>query len=470
MKKLLTVLLAATLAGTIATTVFAAPESTSDSDTDATAVEITESSNPSAVLAAADTVAISAITEGNGKVASAEYSSEPVFYDEAYAKGGVTYAAIGSTILLNAKADEGWRFVYWVNDDTNEFFSMSATIPVDAVNDLHLKAVFADDSMITISAIIEGNGQITSCDFDAEPVFDDEFPVQHMIENVPYLNTIRLSAKADEGWRFVCWMNDDTDTVYSTNSTIPVDAVNHLNLRAVFANASLAIISAMATSGGQVAFSVDHLQPVFDDSKPLQHIVINAAEGDTVTVSAKADEGFVFTGWYDSFTDELVSADETFLIEVTDDQNIQAHFEEKAEEEESTIHAEHTMINWGRNGGGIVIRTDSASDTVAIRIDGGTAATDSTEGLRYENGTLTISKELADKLLKDGQNTLHLIFSDGTLEVRVYVTNELLPIQPGMETVKTGDTTPVFAVSVSILASLSAALFLAMKHKKDFQK
>ena len=378
MKNLLTVLLAATLAGTIATTVFAAPESTSDSDTDATAVEITDFSNPSAVLTDADTVAISAITEGNGKVASAEYSSEPVFYDEAYAKGGVTYAATGSTILLNAKADEGWRFVYWVNDDT--------------------------------------------------------------------------------------------DTVYSTNSTIPVDAVNHLNLRAVFANASLAIISAMATSGGQVAFSVDHLQPVFDDSKPLQHIVINAAEGDTVTVSGKADEGFVFTGWYDSFTDELVSADETLRIEVTGDQNIQAHFEEKEEAEESTIHAEHTMINWGRNGGGIVIRTDSASDTVAIRIDGGTAATDNTEGLSYENGTLTISKELADKLLKDGQNTLHLIFSDGTLEVRVYVTNEILPIQPGVETVKTGDTTPVFAVSVSILASLSAALFLAMKHKKDFEK
>ena len=56
--------------------------------------------------------------------------------------------------------------------------------------------------------------------------------------------------------------------------------------------------------------------------------------------------------------------------------------------EEKTIVAEHTNITWGRSGKNIVIRTNSTSDTVAIRIGGGLAATENTEGVTLAFGRI----------------------------------------------------------------------------------
>ena len=93
-------------------------------------------------------------------------------------------------------------------------------------------------------------------------------------------------------------------------------------------------------------------------------------------------------------------------------------------EEPKEIIAEHTSIDWDRSGDSIVIRTNSESETVAIRIGGGLAGTDETEGVTLENGTVTLSGEFANKILEDGENTLRLVFSDGEIEISIYVTNE----------------------------------------------
>ncbi len=65
-------------------------------------------------------------------------------------------------------------------------------------------------------------------------------------------------------------------------------------------------------------------------------------------------------------------------------------------EEPKKIIAEHTSIDWDRSGDSIVIRTNSESETVAIRIGGGLAGTDETEGVTLENGTVTLSGEFAN--------------------------------------------------------------------------
>lgn len=93
-------------------------------------------------------------------------------------------------------------------------------------------------------------------------------------------------------------------------------------------------------------------------------------------------------------------------------------------EEPKEIMAEHTSIDWDRSGDSIVIRTNSESETVAIRIGGGLAGTDETVGVTLENGTVTLSGEFANKILEDGENTLRLIFSDGEIEISIFVTNE----------------------------------------------
>lgn len=93
-------------------------------------------------------------------------------------------------------------------------------------------------------------------------------------------------------------------------------------------------------------------------------------------------------------------------------------------EEPKEIMAEHTSIDWDRSGESIIIKTNSASDTVAIRIDGGLAGTDKTEGVTLKNGTVTLSGEFANKILKDKKNTLRLVFSDGEIEISIFVTDE----------------------------------------------
>ena len=92
-------------------------------------------------------------------------------------------------------------------------------------------------------------------------------------------------------------------------------------------------------------------------------------------------------------------------------------------EDPKEIMAEHTSIDWDRSGNSIVIRTNSESETVAIRIGGGLAGTDETEGVTLENGTVTLSGEFANKILEDGENTLRLVFSDGEIEISIFVTN-----------------------------------------------
>ena len=88
------------------------------------------------------------------------------------------------------------------------------------------------------------------------------------------------------------------------------------------------------------------------------------------------------------------------------------------------IKAEHTNITWNRSGDNIIIRTNSESDTVALRICGGLAETEKTDGVSIENGTVTLSTEFANSVLADGENTLNLIFNDGEIEISVFVTNE----------------------------------------------
>lgn len=311
--------------------------------------------------------------------------------------------------------------------------------------------IAAANESVLITANIEGNGQVAFSDYDSEPVFDNVHPKQSAFVNAVVGSTIRISAKADEGWRFAYWMNADTQEFISMDATISVEVTGAMNLKAVFADASLVVVTASADGNGQVAIFQDGSEPAFENDFPIQNPAVQAAVGDTVILSAKADEGWKFTEWKNSDTGEMYSTDAMITISVTEALNLTAVFE--AAEENEPIRAEHTSINYGRNGDGIVINTTSKSDTVGIRIDGGTAATNETEGLTLENGTVKISKELANKILKDGENHLNLVFSDGTLEVVIYVTSESSAITPGTDVPKTGDATSAIAVSAVLISS-----------------
>ncbi len=164
-----------------------------------------------------------------------------------------------------------------------------------------------------------------------------------------------------------------------------------------------------------------------------------------------------------------------------------------ATEEEKNIMAEHTNITWGRSGENIVIRTNSTSDTVAIRIGGGLVATENTEGVTLENGTVTLSGEFANTILSDGENTLKLIFADGEIEIRIFVTGEIkkeesseikkeesseikkedssnnsvTQISDNTSTPKTGESCPFFIIPIFIVSGFIAVFASKKKNRKD---
>ena len=142
-----------------------------------------------------------------------------------------------------------------------------------------------------------------------------------------------------------------------------------------------------------------------------------------------------------------------------------------SDEAQKEIVAEHTNITWDRSGDDIIIRTNSESDTVAVRIAGGLAGTEKTDGVSIENGTVTLSAGFANSVLADGENTVKLLFDDGEIEISVFVTDVKNKEDPSEVSENTSDTEnpkPQSEVTpprtgdsypVAVFAVISAALF-----------
>ena len=255
MKKIITFLLVLTLAGAMATTAFAAQEEAAETITASAADE----SGPMSVT-----------TEGRGQVAVSIDGSEPVFDDEYPMQTATINPSVVDTVTIGAKADEGWNFVYWIKADTGEFYSADAVISVEVTGNLNLKAVFADDSLLTVTAIREGSGQIAISLDGSDPEFDDEFPKQNAGASVNVGDTIIFGAKADEGWTFTGWRYADTNKIYSDEETITIEVTETLHLIAVFEEEK-------------------DTEPVEESSKPISPAVDTPKTGDTASAIAVSE-------------------------------------------------------------------------------------------------------------------------------------------------------------------------------------
>ena len=130
MKRIVTLLLVLALAGTAATTAFAAQEEAAETITASAADE----SGPMYIT-----------TEGRGQVAVSIDGSEPVFDDEYPMQTATINPSVVDTVILGAKADEGWTFTGWRYADTNKIYSDEETITIEVTETLHLIAVFEEE-------------------------------------------------------------------------------------------------------------------------------------------------------------------------------------------------------------------------------------------------------------------------------------------------------------------------------------
>lgn len=275
------------------------------------------------------TVLIKARATFGGHIAMNDEGGEPVFNPDYPMDNVGSNVAVGNTVTFSAKADEGYKFVYWFDEDAADIYSTDETIYVTAEKALNLTALFdLDVERVLITANASQGGQIAMNDEGGEPEFDPEYPKHNAGGNIAIGDTVAFSAKADEGWKFLGWMNEDTEELYSTDATIYVTAEKALNLVAVFdEDVEKVLIKANTQGLGQIAMNEEGDEPEFNPEYPMTSAFATVKIGNTVVFAAKADEGWKFEGWKDAANGEILSTEETLAVTADKDMEVVAIFE-----------------------------------------------------------------------------------------------------------------------------------------------
>lgn len=276
-------------------------------------------------------VLIVANSSQGGNVAMSAEGSDPLDDSEAIGGGNAGgNIAIGEIVAFGAKPDEGWKFVCWINEETEELYSMDQTVYVTAEVPLTIKAVFDRDvERVLIIANSSQGGRVAMSENGTDPETDpDAIMGGNAGGNIAVGDTVTFSAITDEGWKFVCWMVEDTEELYSMDKTVTITAENPLTLKAVFDMDVERVLLNVKTEGrGQVALNEEGGDPEFEEGLHNDNVGTRVIPGNTVVVGAKADDGYKFVGWKDAATGKSVSTDEKYLVTVNENMEIVAVFE-----------------------------------------------------------------------------------------------------------------------------------------------
>ncbi len=121
-----------------------------------------------------------------------------------------------------------------------------------------------------------GDGQIVGTEDGSEPVFNDEYPMQSIAFNMDKGATAKVKAKANEGYKFMYWFDEDKETIYSKEDTIEIEMNEPLNLIALFdVDAETVTLQASVMGEGMIEGTADGSEPEFDDDMPYQHLYLN---------------------------------------------------------------------------------------------------------------------------------------------------------------------------------------------------
>ncbi len=345
MKKIITLMLVLALAGTMGTTaVFAAPvddsvntndagtarivpEDDSYSKTDIEKILLRDGSDDENQT---DKVLLKVNTYGDGQIAVTSDGMEPVFNDAAPLQSVAMNVDKGAAAKLKAKANEGYKFMYWYDEDNETIYSIEDTIEVEMNEPLNLIAYFEEDAeKVLLKAKTLGEGLVSGSQDGTEPGFEEgNIYGDSVALNVIKGETAKLKAQPKEGYIFVCWANEDTNEIISLEDTIEVTMDEPLNLIAAFdvAGERHRVNVNLGEGSGQLAYTEDGSEPEFDEYHTTS-LALSVLEGRTVNLKAKADEGYRFAFWYDEDKKEVIGNEDTLSVEVTEEMNIKAYFD-----------------------------------------------------------------------------------------------------------------------------------------------
>ncbi len=275
---------------------------------------------------------------GEGIIEGTMDGTEPEFDDDFPTQSLLMNVIKGRTARLKAKPKDGYTFVCWINNDTSEIYSMEDTIDVKMEEPLYLVAVFdiAGERHSVNVNIGEGFGELTYTEDGSEPEFDDDHYTSLAL-SVLEGRTVNLRTRADEGYRFLFWYDEDKNEVISFEDTLSVEVTKDMNITAHFDLDVDRVLLQVNTEGkGQVTGSLTDDDPRFDEDMPFQSLALNVIPGNSVVIKAKADEGYKFIGWRNTADGKIVSTDATYSVEVNEAMELIAVFELVEDSEESS--------------------------------------------------------------------------------------------------------------------------------------
>lgn len=232
---------------------------------------MTKNSTVTATFIPSDTFTINISLNGSGSVSRNPLKSEYNY---------------GEQVILTAMPAVGYEFIAWSGD--LESSDNPATITV--TQDMNITATFALEGIYSLTLLPPTNGSIT-----ANPVRDLYAPNEN----------VTLTALPEQGYIFTGWGDDATGTTNPFILTMSGDKT----VSATFEPAPFYHLFVEAEGPGSVAV----------DPPGTQFIA-----GTTVTLTATAESGYVFTGW----SGDVVGVSNPYQVVMDGNKNVVATFEE----------------------------------------------------------------------------------------------------------------------------------------------
>ncbi len=224
------------------------------------------------------------------------------------------------TLTANVRA-QGYRFAgwYYYNEQQAEtLISDEATYTFTVDGDMDVFAKFAEKEMYNFFAYPSEDGYFTE---NGQPV---EFNESRRVEKG---TQITLTANArEQGYRFAGWYyynEQQAETLISDEATYTFTVDGDIVVFAKFAEKEMQFFIAYVNShiGGRITENGKEVE--FGNGRPVE-------TGTQITLTAVADEGYTFVGWYKSVgdqTEECISKDPTYTFTVNDTMYVYAKFD-----------------------------------------------------------------------------------------------------------------------------------------------
>ena len=237
----------------------------------------------------------------------------------------------------------GYNFTWEESEENGEDFSYQP---------IQFKPILEFDDpesvLLKVNATGYGQGQIAGTEDGTMPEFDPDYPMQTAAYNLPKGTVIKLSAKADEGSKFLFWMDEETGEIYSDQPDIAVELDKALSLEAFFdLDIERVQVRANTFGSGCIASSEDGSEPEIDQEYPEQSIVLSVYKGYTAAFLAEPEDGWEFVKWHDKNSHTTYSTDKLITVEPNEPLDLVAVFKVKGDDSAAAnIASDFDLIDW----------------------------------------------------------------------------------------------------------------------------